>query len=109
MRIAISSLRIPVLTAILLVAFSGFVEAAALTSVEVFPPEINLATSRARQMFIVKATYADGITRDVTSEAKAVFANPALARIDKNVIYPTADGGTQLKVDFGGQSVAVGV
>ncbi|HEV3081573.1 MAG TPA: DUF1549 domain-containing protein, partial [Gemmataceae bacterium] len=90
-------------------AASAWTAPPALTTVEVFPPEISLNTSRARQMFIVKATYADGITRDVTSESKAAFANPALARLDKNVVYPAADGATQLKVDFGGQSVAIPV
>src|SRR5258707_641195 len=90
-------------------ATSAWTAPPALTTVEVFPPEITLNTSRARQMFIVKATYADGITRDVTSESKAAFANPALARLDKNMIYPVADGVTQLKVDFGGQSVAIPV
>src|SRR5437868_6832913 len=93
----------------LLIAVTSFSPAATLTAVEVFPPEINLATSRARQMFIVKATYADGITRDVTAEAKAAFANPALARLDKNIVYPVADGTTQLKVEFGGQAFAIPV
>jgi len=49
------------------------VDAAALSKVEVFPPDVNLTTSRARQKFVVQATYADGITRDVTAEAKAEF------------------------------------
>src|SRR5438132_10107627 len=92
-----------------LLSSAGHVRAAALATVEVFPPEINLSTSRARQMFVVKATYADGITRDVTGEARAAFVNPALARLDKNVVYPLADGITQLKVDFGGQSIAIPV
>jgi len=90
-------------------AASAWTAPPALTTVEVFPPEITLNTSRARQMFIVKATYADGITRDVTGESKAAFANPALARLDKNMLYPVADGATQLKVDFSGQSVAIPV
>ena len=39
------------------------------TRLEVFPPEINLTTARDRQSIVVQATYADGITRDVTDEA----------------------------------------
>jgi hypothetical protein len=84
-------------------------DAPALTALEVFPPEINITTSRARQSFVVKATYADGITRDVTGEAKPALSNPALARIDKNVLFPLADGAGQLTVAFGGQTVAVSV
>src|SRR5438128_2695120 len=64
----------------------------ALTTLEAFPPDINLDTSRGRQSFVVKATYADGITRDVTSQAKLVLANPALARLDKSVVYPVGVG-----------------
>ena len=61
---------------------------------EVSPPDVNLATSRSRQVFVVQATFADGITRDVTAEAKATLANPALAKLDKNVLTPLADGAT---------------
>src|SRR5947209_4007409 len=81
----------------------------ALTRVEVFPPQIHLHASRARQQFVVQATYADGITREVTAEAKATLVNPATARIDKNTLYPQADGTTQLRVEFGGQTVQVPV
>ncbi|HEV3115605.1 MAG TPA: DUF1549 domain-containing protein, partial [Gemmataceae bacterium] len=111
MRTVRSSLRTTLssLGVLIVCAASARTAPPALTTVEVFPPEISLNTSRARQMFIVKATYADGITRDVTGEAKAAFANPALARLDKNMVYPVADGATQLKVDFGGQSVAIPV
>jgi len=111
MRTARSSLRTTLssLGILIVCAASAWTAPPALTTVEVFPPEISLNTSRARQLFIVKATYADGITRDVTSESRAAFANPALARLDKNVVCPVADGATQLKVDFGGQSVAIPV
>jgi hypothetical protein len=86
-----------------------FADAPALTSVEVFPPDVNIFTTRGRQSFVVKATYADGITRDVTAEAKNSIANPAIAKLDKNTIYPVADGATELKVEFGGKTVAVPV
>jgi hypothetical protein len=80
-----------------------------LTSVEVFPPDINLFTSRGRQSFVVKASYADGITRDVTAQSKASLANPALAKLDKNVVYLVADGATELKVEIGGKTITVPV
>jgi hypothetical protein len=82
-------------------------DAPALTTLEVFPPDINIYTSRGRQSFVVKATYADGITRDVTAQANVVLANPALAKLHKNIVYPTSDGATELKVGFGGKSATV--
>lgn len=89
----------------------GIVGAAepALTRLEVAPAEINLQSSRGRQLYTVQATYADGITRDVTAQAKASAANPALVKLDRNVLTPLADGATELHVAFGGQSVKVPV
>jgi hypothetical protein len=99
-------------TAILLLSLlagTASAQAPALTALEVFPSDVNLHTGRGRQSFVVKATYADGITRDVTADAKTTLANPALVRLEKNVLYPAADGATELKVEFGGKAVAVPV
>ena len=94
----------------LLLALPALASAQApLTSIEVFPPDINLETSRDRQAFIVQAAYADGLTRDVTAEAKAVVGNPALAKLEGSVLYPLSDGATDLRVEFGGKSVIVPV
>jgi hypothetical protein len=82
---------------------------AALTKIEVFPPEIQLATARDRQLVVVQATFADGITRDVTKEATLTPADPKLLRRDGNVFWPAADGKTTLAVTFGGQSVTAPV
>jgi hypothetical protein len=79
------------------------------TSVQVCPPDINLNTSRGRQSFVVQATYADGITRDVTGQAKAAVANPALVKLDKNIAYPLADGATEIKFEFAGKTIPVPV
>jgi Protein of unknown function (DUF1549)/Protein of unknown function (DUF1553) len=81
----------------------------ALTKVEVFPPDVNLFTARGRQSFTIQATYADGIARDVTDQAKAALANPALVRLDKHTLFPVADGATEMLVEFGGQMVKVPV
>ncbi len=90
----------------LLFTCSSHAEAPALTALEVFPPDIHLNTSRARQSFVIKATYADGISRDVTTQAKVSFANPALVKLDKSTLYPVADGATEMKLEFEGRSVA---
>ena len=84
-------------------------ETPALTSLQVYPADIKLQTNRGRQSFVIQATYADGITRDVTAEAKAALGNPTLAKLDKNLLYPQADGATELKIEFGGRTVAVPV
>src|SRR5205823_14336537 len=76
---------------------------------EAYPPGISLTTVRDRQSCIVQATYADGITSDVTAQAKISIANPALVKLDKNVMLPVADGATEMKVEFGGKTVNVKV
>ncbi len=82
---------------------------AALSKVEVFPDQVSLSTARDRQSLVVQATYADGITRDVTAEATMTPANPALVRRDGFVLHPVADGETTLDVAFGGRSLKVPV
>jgi len=75
----------------------------------VYPPDVNLETARDRQSFVVQFTQPDGITRDVTDVAAAVLANPAFAKIEKNVLTPSADGATQLTISYQGLSVPVPV
>ena len=81
--------------------------AAELAEVRVSPPAISLTTSRARQSVVVQAVYADGITRDVTDQATYTFANEGLIRREGNLLYPVADGETQLTVAFETKSVTV--
>jgi hypothetical protein len=83
--------------------------ASPVSRLEVSPPEINLNTSRSRQIFVIQAAYADGITRDVTLEAKTSLANAALAKLEKNALTPLADGATELRVEYAGQTVKVPV
>src|SRR5437764_12011163 len=80
---------------------------AALSDLQVFPPDISLFTSRGRQTFVVQAVHADGITRDVTAQAKVNPANPSLVKLDRNVVLPVAAGTTELVVEFGGRTVKV--
>jgi hypothetical protein len=82
---------------------------AAPVSIAVYPPNAHISTIRDRQSIVVQATYADGITRDVTAQSQFTFANPALVKFENHTLYPVADGKTELKVDFGGQSVVVPV
>ena len=80
-----------------------------MASLEVFPQSVQLTTSRDRQAIVVQAVLADGLTHDVTAEAKLTLENTALARIESATLHPAADGSTGLKVEFGGKVVTVPV
>ena len=84
-------------------------EGAALAKVELAPPQINLTTARDRQSIVVQATFADGLTRDVTAESTITVADGTKVRRDGNIFYPVADGATTLAVAFGGQTLTVPV
>lgn len=75
--------------------------------VAVYPPDINLETARDRQSFVVQLTQPDGITRDITEQAQISLANPALAKVEKAVVYPLADGVTEMNVVAAGQTLRV--
>lgn len=70
-------------------------------SINVYPPDVNLTSLRDRQTVIVQAVYPDGITRDVTDEATFTLSDPSIARIEKNVLFPAADGTGELTVTYG--------
>ncbi len=82
---------------------------APMTALAVYPSEIQLTTARDRQSIVVQATYADGITRDVTKEASFTLADPRLVRRAGSVFYPAADGTTTLTVALGGRTVTLPV
>jgi hypothetical protein len=79
------------------------------TSINVYPADVQLTTTRDRQAVIVQAVLADGLTRDVTDQARFQLSNPALASLEKNVLHPLADGKTELKVEYGGHAVTLPV
>ncbi|MBI3879705.1 MAG: DUF1549 domain-containing protein [Verrucomicrobia bacterium] len=83
--------------------------APALVDVQVFPPDVNLTSRQDKQSIVVQATYADGVTRDVTGEAKLTLGNAKLAKLDKAIVRPLADGATELKVSFGGKTITLPV
>ena len=81
----------------------------ALTEVKVFPSEVNLKTRGDRQSIVVQAIYADGVTRDVTAQASFALANKSLAKLTDFTLNPLADGRTELKVKFQGQTLIIPV
>jgi Protein of unknown function (DUF1549)/Protein of unknown function (DUF1553) len=78
-----------------------------LTAVQCFPAEIKLTSASSRQQLVVEATYSDGVTLDVTAQAKFSAANSHLAKITQAIVAPTTDGQTELKVSFSGHTVVV--
>lgn len=93
-------------TTAVLVLMTGAVAAQEPTpaSLSVYPPDVQLATSRGRQFFVIQAVYPDGITRDVTAQAKTRLVNANLAKVDKNLMTPLADGDTELLIEFAGRA-----
>ncbi|MSR32219.1 MAG: DUF1549 domain-containing protein [Gemmataceae bacterium] len=75
-------------------------------SLALFPPDIQLQTSRGLQRVIVQATYPDGVTRDVTAQAKFTFSDPKMARLENSILTPQADGKGTLTAEFNGLTCA---
>jgi hypothetical protein len=75
----------------------------------VYPPQVHLTTARDRQSIVVQAGFADGLTRDVTTEAVFSLLDPALVRLDARTLHPQEDGTTQLEISYGGMSAKVPV
>jgi hypothetical protein len=101
--------RLTVLLA--LMAFPQVAPAAApaLQSVAVFPRQVDLTTLRDRQGVVVQATFANGITRDVTGQATFKLADESLAKIEAGIVSPVKDGQTELSVTFQGHELKVPV
>src|SRR5262245_40922524 len=81
----------------------------AITTLNVYPPDISLNTKLDLQRFIVVATRDDGVTLDVTGQAALKLVDAKLCRIDKNVLYPQADGQTTLEIEYQGLKTAATV
>src|SRR4051812_18536916 len=85
----------------------GLAHAATLTELKVFPSDVNLKTQQDRQLVVVQAIYADGITRDVTAQAQYSVGNQKLVKFDQFTLRPLVDGTTELKVTFDAKTVLV--
>ena len=73
-------------------------------SLEVYPAEVHINTMRDRQSFVVQVAYPNGLTRDVTKEAKFTLSDAAKVKLEGNVLHPVSDGDSQMAVEFGGLS-----
>ena len=95
--------------AILLFASATSIQAIAPVSIAVFPPDVNVQSARGKQRIIVQAIYADGITRDVTAQAKVTISDPKIAKIVNLEVLPVGDGKCSIAVEFEGKTTQVPV
>jgi hypothetical protein len=79
------------------------------TSLDVYPADVHLNTLRDRQSFVVQVTFPNGLTQDVTDQAKFTLTNEAVVKLEGNTLYPAADGEGELKVDFAGLSKSISI
>ncbi|NQV24323.1 MAG: DUF1549 domain-containing protein [Rhodopirellula sp.] len=77
------------------------------TTLDVFPAEVHINTIRDRQSFVVQVAYPNGLTRDVTHEAKVTLSDAAKVKLEGNILHPVADGESQLTVEFEGLSKTI--
>jgi len=76
------------------------------TELAIYPPDIQLASKRSKQVVVVQASFSDGITEDVTAKCNLRLENPALGKLEGQTILPVADGNSRVLADFGGKSAA---
>jgi hypothetical protein len=79
------------------------------SDLRVYPTNVNLTTKGDRQSVVVQAIYADGLTRDVTGDADFMLVNKSLAKVEKGIVTPLADGKTDLQVKYGGKQITLSV
>jgi hypothetical protein len=78
-------------------------------TLHVYPAEVNLTSAVDRQRVLAVFERDDGVTRDLTLQARLSLADPSRARLADQTVYPKADGKTMLTVEAGGQQVQIPV
>ena len=76
-----------------------FAEEPAWSSLAIYPPQVHLQTASDYQGIIVVATRDDGVTLDVTSEAKLALSDKS-AHIEGQTLRPVSDGNAKLTATF---------
>ena len=104
-----SPLRAPITAALVLGLCLLLHAAADAATLRVFPAAVHLSTARDRQSLVAQLVEADGLTRDVTTQAAIAIDDPATVRLDGRTLSPTADGDTSVRVTVGDQTVSVPV
>lgn len=71
------------------------------TNLVVYPSEIELADSRDRQQLAVTGTNQQNMPRDWSRHARFTSSNPKIVEVRDGVVYPIADGETEVVVEVG--------
>ncbi|MDZ4849917.1 MAG: DUF1549 domain-containing protein [Pirellulaceae bacterium] len=79
------------------------------TNLFVYPSEIVFADSRGRQQLAVTGTNEQNLPRDWTRHARLTSSNPQVAEVRDGVVYPVADGETEVVVEVGSQRQVIPV
>ncbi len=73
--------------------------------IDVFPAERILPTAGQKQRLVVRATYSDGTTRDVTDQTRLTTLNDAIASCTpEGLVTSIGKGQTAIMVRYGGQA-----
>ncbi|WP_218933556.1 DUF1549 domain-containing protein [Rubripirellula lacrimiformis] len=75
----------------------------------VYPSEIALADSRARQQLAITGTNQQDMPRDWSRHARLTSSDPKIAEVRDGVVYPIADGQTEVMVQVGSIQQAIPV
>ncbi len=84
----------------MLIASTGRAEAPVWESIAVYPTDIHLATTTDLQHVVVVATRSDGVTLDITENAKFTIADPKFVSWKDYTLKPAMDGETKLDVEW---------
>ena len=74
---------------------------AGLTALDVLPAEVELASSRGTRQVLVRGTYRDGSTRDLTLFATWQTNDPAIADVTRGRITARGEGDTLVSIRVG--------
>ena len=72
------------------------------TKLVVYPKAVALTDSRGRQQIAVSGINQQNRPRDWTRDARMTSANPEIAVVRAGVVYPIADGETEVIIEVGG-------
>src|SRR5215472_16495900 len=109
------------LALLLLASCSRPQENAALTDLKCYPAAFEIGNGGSAQSVIIEASYADGTTRDVTSETRLWVEDSRYARLElmagetrsnaqpSYALFPRADGKTALMARFENRTVEIPV
>ncbi len=75
----------------------------------VFPTEVSLTTTRDRQSLVIQVELQNGLTYDVTDDAKLTLGDASIAQLQQNILTPKADGLTELSIDYQGHQTKLPV